>query len=255
VHRAVFPGFPSAGVETLEIAAEHVRSGSQSPAEDGRLPPLLLALTLTTGLIDAASYLGLGHVFTANMTGNVVLLGFGLAHAGGLPVVAPLISLGAFLLGATVGGRLGTQVARQHGRVVLTGVAVEVGLLLVAALIAFSTPIRVEKASAYVIVALVALAMGIRNAIVRRLAVPDLTTTVLTLTLTGLAADTAAGTAGPSRSATRTAAVAAMLLGAWIGALLEKHSVASPLIVAAALGATSFAFYVLGARRKATRST
>src|SRR6476469_2310474 len=66
----------------------------------------LLALTFSTGLVDAVSYLGLGRVFTANMTGNIVLLGFGIAGSGGLPVVAPLVSLGAFLGGAAVGGRM-----------------------------------------------------------------------------------------------------------------------------------------------------
>ena len=45
----------------------------------------LLVLTFTTGLVDAVSYLALGRVFTANMTGNVVLLGFGIAGSGGLP--------------------------------------------------------------------------------------------------------------------------------------------------------------------------
>src|SRR5712675_3811175 len=67
----------------------------------------LLVLTFTTGIIDAASYLGLGHVFTANMTGNIVLLGFGIAGSGGLPVSAPLVSLAAFLTGSAVGGRMG----------------------------------------------------------------------------------------------------------------------------------------------------
>ena len=50
-------------------------------------------LTFTTGLVDAVSYLGIGHVFTANMTGNIVFLGFGIAGSGGLPVIAPLVSL------------------------------------------------------------------------------------------------------------------------------------------------------------------
>jgi uncharacterized membrane protein YoaK (UPF0700 family) len=39
----------------------------------------LMALTAVSGLVDAVSYLGLGHVFTANMTGNVVVLGFAAA--------------------------------------------------------------------------------------------------------------------------------------------------------------------------------
>src|ERR1700758_2079197 len=78
----------------------------------------LLVLTLTTGLVDAVSYLALGRVFTANMTGNVVLLGFGIAGSAGLPVVAPLVSLGAFLLGAGVGGMLIRRTQGRHPRLV-----------------------------------------------------------------------------------------------------------------------------------------
>jgi uncharacterized membrane protein YoaK (UPF0700 family) len=67
----------------------------------------LLALTLSTGTVDAVSYLGLGHVFTANMTGGAVLLGFGIAHAGGLSIVAPIVSMAAFVVGSAVGGAFG----------------------------------------------------------------------------------------------------------------------------------------------------
>ena len=234
------------------MASENANSGKPSARDDRHLPPVLLALTLTTGLIDAASYLGLGHVFTANMTGNIVLLGFGLANAGGLPVVAPLISLGAFLLGAGIGGRLGIGIAERHERIVLLGIGSEVVLLALAAIVAWSIHVKVGSGSAYVIIALVALAMGIRNAIVRKLAVPDLTTTVLTLTLTGIAADTAAnGLATASQSARRMTAVAAMLFGAFIGALLEKHNLGLPLAVAAGAGAASFGAYVLSHSRGA----
>src|SRR3954453_5904690 len=69
----------------------------------------LLVLTFSTGLVDAVSYLGLGRVFTANLTGNIVLLGFGIAGSGGLPVVAPLVSLAAFLVGSTAGGVLAAR--------------------------------------------------------------------------------------------------------------------------------------------------
>jgi uncharacterized membrane protein YoaK (UPF0700 family) len=233
----------------MGMADEDVRAGKASAADDRRLPSVLLALTLTTGLIDAASYLGLGHVFTANMTGNVVLLGFGLANAGGLPVVAPMISLGAFLVGAVVGGRLGIGVAEKHERVVLLGVGSEVALLILATIVASAIHVQVGSESAYVIIALVAVAMGMRNAIVRKLAVPDLTTTVLTLTLTGVAADTSGGSARKSQSVRRLSAVTAMLLGAFIGALLEKHSLSLPLAVAAGAGAASFGAYVLSRGR------
>jgi len=220
-------------------------NGKPLPKDDRGLPPVLLALTLTTGLIDAASYLGLGHVFTANMTGNVVLLGFGLANAGGLPVVAPLVSLGAFLIGAGIGGRLGLGIAHRHERVFLLGVGSEIALVGIAAIVAWVADVRIYSASAYAIIALVALAMGVRNAIVRKLAVPDLTTTVLTMTLTGIAADTSAeGLAKAGKSARRLFAVAAMLLGAFVGALLEKHSLGLPLAVAAGAGALSFGAYL-----------
>src|SRR3989440_9139850 len=76
----------------------------------------LLMLTFTTGLVDAVSYLGLGHVFTANMTGNIVLLGFGIAGSGGLPVVGPVVSLCSFLVGAGAGGRLGARMTERHSR-------------------------------------------------------------------------------------------------------------------------------------------
>src|SRR5271156_536766 len=76
----------------------------------------LLVLTFTTGLVDATSYLGLGHVFTANMTGNIVFLGFGIAGSGGLPVVAPLVSLGGLFLGAGAGGVLARRMADSHTR-------------------------------------------------------------------------------------------------------------------------------------------
>jgi uncharacterized membrane protein YoaK (UPF0700 family) len=234
------------------MAGEDASAAKPAPAHDKGLPPVLLALTLTTGLIDAASYLGLGHVFTANMTGNVVLLGFGLANAGGLPVLAPLISLGAFLFGAAIGGRLGLGIAEKHKRVLLIGVASEAALLTLAAVVAYAIHVRVGSAGAYAIIALVALAMGLRNAIVRKLAVPDMTTTVLTMTLTGLAADAAATPSRIGMSPRRLSVIAAMLIGATIGGLLEKQSLGLPLAVAAAVGATSFGTYLLSRARQAT---
>jgi uncharacterized membrane protein YoaK (UPF0700 family) len=78
----------------------------RTPSLRHPLTRALLALTVTTGVIDAAGYLGLGHVFTANMTGNIVFLGFGIAGSSGLTVTSPLVSLAAFLIGAALGGRM-----------------------------------------------------------------------------------------------------------------------------------------------------
>ncbi len=66
---------------------------------------LMLALTFSTGIVDAVGYLGLDRVFTGNMTGNVVILGMALVGGDDLPVVGPVIALVAFFVGAMIGGR------------------------------------------------------------------------------------------------------------------------------------------------------
>jgi len=131
------------------------------------------------------------HVFTANMTGNVVFLAFGVAGAPGVSVARSLTSLGAFLIGAAAGGRLGLSMAAASRRRWLLTVAMsESGLLFAAALVSIGVDVgSVPPGRLYAVIVLTALAMGLRNATVRQLAVPDLTTTVLTLTLTALASE------------------------------------------------------------------
>src|SRR5438309_11844799 len=87
------------------------RVGRERPAS---LPLLLVVLTITTGLIDAVSVLGLGRVFTANMTGNIVFLGFALAGVPDFSARRSLAALAAFLIGAVIGGRLGARL--DHSR-------------------------------------------------------------------------------------------------------------------------------------------
>jgi uncharacterized membrane protein YoaK (UPF0700 family) len=209
----------------------------------------LLVLTFTTGLVDAVSYLGLGHVFTANMTGNIVLLGFGIAGSGGLPVIAPLVSLGAFLVGAGGGGILAVRMAERHPNHVARALAIEVSLIGVAVVLAAAIDLRPDHASGDLVIALLALAMGVRNATVRHLGVPDLTTTVLTMTLTGLAADSQLAGGSGRGSVRRIAAIFAMLTGALAGALLLKTSLVLPLLAAAALALVTWLVYVPAARR------
>jgi hypothetical protein len=84
-------------------------------ADHGPLPRLLLGLTVVTGLVDAFGYVTLGHVFVANMTGNVVFFGFALAGVGGVSVVASLVAILAFAAGAALGGRLAREPRPHRG--------------------------------------------------------------------------------------------------------------------------------------------
>ncbi|MGW0633916.1 YoaK family protein [Streptomyces sp. NPDC002758] len=200
----------------------NLNHSSAPGAPGGREPllPALMTVTAASGLIDAISYLGLGHVFTANMTGNVVIIGFAVAGVPGFSVLGSLVSLAAFLVGAGIAGRLETVMRRRTSPCWLRWI-----LMLEAALLATATTVAFAASHAvHVLIALIALAMGLRNGTVRKLAVPDVTTTVLTLTLTGLASDsTLAGGTNP-RAGRRLASVLAMLAGALGGALLVQHT-------------------------------
>jgi uncharacterized membrane protein YoaK (UPF0700 family) len=202
----------------------------------GPLPPLLVTLTVVTGLVDAVSYLALGHVFVANMTGNVVFLGFALAGAPGLSVGAAVVAAAAFLAGAVVGGRIGARSVAHRGRMLRTAAATSASLVLAAVLIAAFAGEPVSQGPRYALIVALALAMGLQNAVARRLAVPDLTTTVLTLTLTGIAADSKLAGGPGGQPARRLISVAAMLLGALAGGLLVVHvNLTLPLAIATAL--------------------
>ncbi len=202
----------------------------------GPLPPTLVALTLLTGVVDAASYLRLGHVFVANMTGNVAFLGFALAGAGGLAVSSSLTAIGAFLLGAVLGGRIVVRARQHRGRMLRSAAVVQAGLIAVALAIALGADHPSRGVARYAVLVALALAMGVQNATAQRLAVPELTTTVLTRTLTSLAARSRAGGGRGANTGRRLMAILAMLVGALAGGLLALHvSVASAIAVALAI--------------------
>jgi len=201
------------------------------PPDDAILVRLLLVMTVVTGAVDAVSFLRLGHVFVGNMTGNVVFLGFAVAGAKGFSVSASLVALGAFLVGAAIVGRhfpsLGGVKRRALGQIA----AAEAVLLAAATAVAVTAN---GTAARYAMTLILAVAMGGQNAVARRLAVPNLTTTVLTLTLTGLAEDPWDFDRPDSRVRRGLAAVAAILVGAALGAVLVLRA-----STAWALGATT----------------
>jgi uncharacterized membrane protein YoaK (UPF0700 family) len=221
--------------------------------KDGLLPPLLVALTVVTGLVDSFSYLVLGHVFVANMTGNVVFLAFALAGVAGFSAPASVAAIGCFALGALVTGRLGRSLAAR--RELLLGITAGIQAVIVAEAVTMAalTATPIPAGLRYALIVVLSLAMGVQNATARKLAVPDLTTTVLTLTITGIAADSPIAGATGSRAARRLISIAAMLAGALAGALLVLHvQFVYPLVIALVILAVVALVAVTWARRPRT---
>jgi uncharacterized membrane protein YoaK (UPF0700 family) len=239
----------------------------------GPLPGLLLVLTVVTGVVDSVSILALGRVFVANMTGNVVFAGFAIVGAPGFSLSASLFALAGFLAGAACGGAMITRVGGDRAAVLRAGSLAEVALAAVALVLAalsggpgatHGTTDMISGAFGPAITdalaAVLAIAMGIQNAVARKLAVPDLTTTVLTMTLTGLGADLRAVLRGGGEShATATSdlfrrllAIGTMLAGALAGASLTLYvSPLAALALALSLLAATAAAAVAAATRPA----
>src|SRR5882724_11888563 len=213
---------------------------ASSPNTEKAIAYALLVLTAVTGLVDAVSFLSLGHVFTANMTGNIVLLAFATAHVSGLSIARSLTALLAFLVGAILGGR---AMARANPdsqiRFAAQAFLLEVAFQFAASFcaIGYRGDLLEDSFQPFALIALTALAMGTRNAAVRKLAIPDLTTTVLTLTITGIGADSSLANGNNPRLARRVASVAAMFLGAALGAVVIDYSISTALGLATAISA------------------
>ncbi|MFD0337666.1 YoaK family protein [Streptomyces sp. NPDC127117] len=217
----------------------------------GPLPPLMLALTVVTGLVDAVSYLELGRVFVANMTGNVVFSGFAIAGAPGFSLAASLVALAAFAAGALLGGLIVHRTQTHRGRMLLYALLVETACVLAALIVTAASGHPFTGGVRFALVVLLGLGLGVQNAVSRALAVPDLTTTVLTLTITGILSDSRFAGGGGSRAGRRVLSAAAMMLGAVAGAMavLHGHPRLPLLIAAAVLACVTVAATVLARSR------
>jgi uncharacterized membrane protein YoaK (UPF0700 family) len=216
----------------------------------GPLPGLLVVMTVVTGLVDAFSYLVLGHVFVANMTGNVVFLGFALAGAPGFSIAASLAAIAAFVVGAGIGGRLYANGRAHRGALLYRASSIQATLLLVGMILALQTVDPATGAYRYSLIGVMGVAMGVQNATARKLAVPDLTTTVLTLTITGMVADVGdVDTLAPANTR-RLIAILSMFVGGLVGALFVLHgALFAPLLIATLLAALIALIATLTSRR------
>jgi uncharacterized membrane protein YoaK (UPF0700 family) len=156
-------------------------------------------------------------VFVANMTGNLIFSGLALSGAPGFAVSTSLVALSGFVVGVVACGTL--IASRAVTRVVVTrdGAAIEAALLAAALVLALTTSRHAPLGLQDLMVGLCATALGVQNGVVRRLAVPGLTTTVMTRTPVGLLWGPGAHRAVTVRQLT---SVVSFLLGAIVGASL-----------------------------------
>jgi uncharacterized membrane protein YoaK (UPF0700 family) len=238
------------------------RDSALRSAAHGPLPGLLLMLTVVTGAVDAVSILRLGRVFVANMTGNVVFAGFAVVGVPGFALGPSLVALAGFLVGAAAGGWLAVHRGGDRSVLLLITGVTESSLATLALIIAAVGSGTAATGERYSLSVILATMMGIQNAVARRLAVPDLTTTVLTMTLTGIAADVRGGGWRQPALPRRLLAVAAMFAGAVVGAklVLDSGATAALLLVTAilvlvTLGAAAATVRDHGSWRRATETS
>jgi uncharacterized membrane protein YoaK (UPF0700 family) len=197
---------------------------------------LMMTLTAVTGVLDAVGYLGLDRVFTGNMTGNVVILGMGVAAEEGLPVAGPLIALLGYVAGAAAGGRMLRGRPKGWSRVITVVMGVDAAVLAAVAVVLTVMPRAAGQSPGGVAAAAtIAVVMGVQASTARFLAVADMTTVVVTSTITSYASETLFAGGLSWFTHRRLWAVVAIFAGALAGGLMLKADIGVPVFVAAGL--------------------
>ncbi|WP_304112492.1 YoaK family protein [Mycolicibacterium bacteremicum] len=218
----------------------------QSPVSHRRTVAVLLLLTFATGLVDAVSVLVLGHVFVANMTGNVIFLGFWFVPHSGVDLLAAVVAFVSFLGGTVVGGRLVRHLGPSVRRWMTVALSIEVLALVTLALLAGAGILRYHDDSKLVLIAGLAVTFGIQNAAARQFGIAELSTTVLTQTIVGIGFDSRLAGGTGQREKLRYGVVLTMCAGAVLGATMTLYVVAPVIGLAAAVVAVAGLIFALG---------
>jgi uncharacterized membrane protein YoaK (UPF0700 family) len=204
----------------------------------------LLLLTFGTGMIDAISVLVLGHVFVANMTGNVIFLGFWFAQQSVVDMTAAVVAFVSFLSGAVLGGRFARHLQHDTRRWVSVALAVECVLLVALSILAGAGVLDYRDNTKLILIAGLAVAFGSQNATARQFGIQELSTTVLTSTIVGIGVDSRLAGGTGERQKLRVSVVVTMCAGAVAGATLSRFMVAPVIaLVAALVAATAVLFW------------
>ncbi|WP_299561508.1 YoaK family protein [uncultured Mycolicibacterium sp.] len=204
-----------------------------SPVGERSTVLALLLLTFATGMVDAVSVLVLGHVFVANMTGNVIFLGFWFVPDSGIDMTAAVVAFAGFLAGTVVGGRMVRHIPDDRRRLTIA-LGSEVVALLILSLLAGAGVLDYRDDRKLVLIAGMAVVFGAQNVTARQFGIPELTTTVLTSTIVGIGYDSRLAGGDGRREKLRYGVVLTMCGGAVLGATVTRVTVA-PVIAAAAV--------------------
>jgi len=206
----------------------------------------LLLLTFATGLVDAVSVLVLGHVFVANMTGNVIFLGFWFVPHSGVDMTAAVVAFVSFLAGTVLGGRLARHLDGQVRLWLTVALGVEVVVLLTLSILAGVGVLNYHDNGKLILIAGLAVTFGCQNATARQFGIQELSTTVLTQTIVGLGFDSRLAGGTGKREKLRYSVVLTMCAGAVLGATMTKYAVAPVIALAAVLVAIGAAVFWFG---------
>jgi uncharacterized membrane protein YoaK (UPF0700 family) len=206
----------------------------------------LLLLTFGTGLVDAISVLVLGHVFVANMTGNVIFLGFWLVPHTVVDMTAAVVAFVSFLAGTVIGGRFARHLEHDTRRWVTVALAVESVVLLTLSVLAGTGVLDYHNNTKLILIAGLAVAFGSQNATARQFGIQELSTTVLTSTIVGIGMDSRLAGGTGQREKLRLSVVLTMCAGAVVGATLSRFMVAPVITLVALIVATTAVLFWFG---------
>jgi uncharacterized membrane protein YoaK (UPF0700 family) len=221
-----------------------------SPVSERLTVVCLLLLTFATGIVDAVSVLALGHVFVANMTGNVIFLGFWFVPHTGVDLTAAIVAFVSFLAGTVLGGRFARHIDSEVRLWLTVALGAEVVVLLTLSILAGAGVLNFHDNTKLILTAGLAVTFGSQNATARLFGIQELSTTVLTSTIVGLGFDSRLAGGTGHRGKLRYSVVVTMCAGAVAGATITRFTVAPAIALAAAVVAVSAAIFRFGPRRQ-----
>jgi uncharacterized membrane protein YoaK (UPF0700 family) len=210
----------------------------------------LLLLTFATGIVDAVSVLVLGHVFVANMTGNIIFLGFWFVPHSGVDLTAAIVAFVSFLAGTVLGGRFARHIDSEVRLWLTVALGAEVVVLLTLSILSGVGVLNYHDNTKLILIAGLAATFGSQNVTARLFGIQELSTTVLTSTIVALGFDSRLAGGTGHREKLRYSVVVTMCAGAVAGATITRFTVAPAIALAAAVVAVSAAIFRFGPHRQ-----